>query len=165
MDEEPSYERLKESIDNLSASLNKLLGVISDAAEEISDEPKNAIAERLDELIAQNKEIAAGISTLIELHKEHLPRISRHTAINNSAPFPQKPFLRVRRQGVSQPPEHPEQLGFPLKQTPFEPEEMADDNFSLPGIRPNKPELDIGLPEGLSGPSIPLEPKKKRRFL
>ncbi|MBS3133020.1 hypothetical protein J4470_02740 [Candidatus Woesearchaeota archaeon] len=83
------FKELKTEIRRLNTSVNELLAVFSKAYEDIKAEPNEEIAKKLDKLVEQNEEIGRALLLLLELHREHLPQISRHTRISSQ--------LRLRR--------------------------------------------------------------------
>ncbi|MBI2574678.1 hypothetical protein HYV82_02220 [Candidatus Woesearchaeota archaeon] len=71
-------EDVKESIDKLTKAVESLITLFRTASADIHTEADSGLGQKLDILIKQNQDIAKGILALFELHKEHLPRISRH---------------------------------------------------------------------------------------
>lgn len=91
-------ETLQSSIDNLNKSLNVMLEVFKQAADDMKLEEHEAetigkqlgpITEKLDMLIDQNQKIAKGIVTVADMVKEKLEEISEKT----EAPKPRLPPL------------------------------------------------------------------------
>lgn len=74
---------LGSDIKKLDSSINDLLSVFRKAHEDIRAEPTADLAAKMDKLIEQNEEIARALLLLLELHREHLPQISKHTRVSS----------------------------------------------------------------------------------
>jgi hypothetical protein len=83
------FRELRAEIRRLNTSVNELLAVFSKAHEDIKEEPNVELAKKLDKLVEQNEEIGRALLLLLELHREHLPQIAKHTRISSQ--------LRLRR--------------------------------------------------------------------
>jgi len=100
----PERESLKESVEELIIAVKTLVSVFEKAREEIKSEPTQQVLLKLDELtiynkqliqqnqeileqttkaLAQNKEIARSIAMLLEVNREHLPEIAKHTRVTS----------------------------------------------------------------------------------
>jgi hypothetical protein len=100
----PDKESLKDSIDELVIAVRTLVEVFEKAKEEIKSEPTEQVLKRLDELamcnrqmldqnreileqttktLSQNKDIAHSLILLLDLHREHLPEIAKHTRVTS----------------------------------------------------------------------------------
>ena len=66
---------LKQSIDQLNGSINKLLRIVQQANVDLEADSKINLAAKLDILIQQNEDIAKAILKLLDLHHEHLPKL------------------------------------------------------------------------------------------
>lgn len=78
-----SFRELRADIRRLTSVINELLNVFSKAHEDIRAEPTAELASRIDKLVEQNEEIARALLLLLELHREHLPQISKHTRVSS----------------------------------------------------------------------------------
>ena len=72
-------KELRQDIKKLTGSINELLQVFSRASEMMQNDPVAQLPSKMDKLIEQNEEIARGLLLLLELHRENLPAINRHT--------------------------------------------------------------------------------------
>lgn len=72
-------KELRSDIRRLTSSITELLAVFSKAHEDIKTEPTAELYKKMDKLVEQNEEIARALLLLLELHREHLPQISKHT--------------------------------------------------------------------------------------
>ncbi len=84
-----SFRELRSEVRRLTSAINDLLQVFSKAHEDIKAEPADQLAQKMDKLVEQNDEIARALLLLLELHREHLPQISRHTRLSSE--------MRLRR--------------------------------------------------------------------
>ena len=105
-DRKPASEKeaLRGSVDELIHAVRTLVSVFEKARDEIRAEPTQQVLMKLDELtiynkqlveqnreimeqagkvLAQNKEIAHSLLMLLDLHREHLPDISRNTRLTS----------------------------------------------------------------------------------
>ena len=73
----------RSEIRKLTLAINDLLAVFRKAHEDIRAEPAAELAEKIDKLVEQNEEIARALLLLLELHREHLPQISKHTRLSS----------------------------------------------------------------------------------
>ena len=97
-------EALNETVEQLVVAVRSLIGIFEKAREEIKAEPTQQVLAKLDELaiyskqvielnremmqqtskmLQQNKEIAQALVMLLDLHREHLPQIARHTRLTS----------------------------------------------------------------------------------
>ncbi len=97
-------EALRETVEQLVVAVRTLINVFERAKEEIKAEPTQQVLAKLDELTAcnqqvielnkemmqqtgklmlQNKEIAQALVMLLDLHREHLPEIAKHTRLTS----------------------------------------------------------------------------------
>ena len=104
-------EALRESVEELIVAVRTLVSVFEKAKDEIKAEPTNHVLMKLDELtiynkqlieqnreimeqtgkvLQQNKDIAHSLLMLLDLHREHLPEIAKHTRM--SAELRRVPF-------------------------------------------------------------------------
>jgi regulator of replication initiation timing len=78
-------EKLKESMDNLSMSMGKLVELFT-TAKDIVDEPYEKKEQQqfpnLEPLVKQNKVIAKGILAITEMLREYLPKLSSNSGID-----------------------------------------------------------------------------------
>ncbi len=81
-------EQLQASMDRLSYSINSLVKILDSAEKgiktEVSMEDKT-VSEKIDLLVSHNEEIARALLLLLELNREHLPKISRQTKISSDS--------------------------------------------------------------------------------
>ncbi len=78
-----SNMQLRTEVKKLTESINDLLGVFRKAHEDIKAEPTADLSSKMDKLVEQNEEIARALLLLLELHREHLPQISKHTRVSS----------------------------------------------------------------------------------
>ena len=81
--EEVAIRELRSDVRKLTASINELMHVFRKAHEDIKEEPYVDLAPKLDRIIEQNHEIGRVMLLLLELHREHIPKIAKHTRISN----------------------------------------------------------------------------------
>lgn len=74
---------LRGDIQKLTIAVQELLEIFKLAHQDIKEEPANHLSEKLDKLIDQNEEMARSLLLMLELNREHLPNISRHTRVSN----------------------------------------------------------------------------------
>lgn len=117
-------EALKESVEELIVAVRTLVDVFEKAKAEIKSEPTQQVLQKLDELtiynkqlieqnreilqqtgkvLQQNKDVAHSLLMLLDLHREHLPEIAKHTRLTSEmrrVPSSQAGpiFTRTRRQ-------------------------------------------------------------------
>ncbi len=140
-------EDVKESIDKLTKAVENLLNLFRAASADIHAEQDAGLGQKLDILIKQNQDIAKGILAILELHKEHLPRISRHASAGSQtrqirrAPMPPvSPVQRIEprismpsMQQVQQTVEaKPFMQPMPPIRPQFQPEQTANEMFPPP---------------------------------
>lgn len=115
-DRKPASEKeaLRDSVEELIVVVRTLVDVFEKAREEIKAEPTQQVLMKLDELtiynkqlisqnqeileqtgkvLQQNKEMSHSLLTLLDLHREHLPEIAKHTRLSSEVrrtPFPRK---------------------------------------------------------------------------
>lgn len=78
------------SMKELSHSIDKLAELLKEGTEDMSSDPEHPLIKKLDQLLTQNKDIAEAILLLLELHREHMPKISgskTQTVANNLMAF------------------------------------------------------------------------------
>jgi len=68
---------LQASMNRLSIAIAKLIDVVVSARGELETDSNAVLSKKLDILIKHNETIANGTLELLELHREHLPRMSR----------------------------------------------------------------------------------------
>ncbi len=73
---------LKQSINELNDSIQKLLKIVKQANVDLESDSKINLSAKLDTLIGQNEDIAKAILKLLELHHEHLPKLAARTGRN-----------------------------------------------------------------------------------
>ena len=81
--EETAIRELRFEVRNLTESISELMHVFRKAHEDIKEEPYVDLAPKLDRIIEQNHEIGRVLLLLLELHREHIPKIAKHTRISN----------------------------------------------------------------------------------
>ena len=122
-----STKGLKESMDNLSESINELVNLFTVAKDMDQqgafDESKIQSSPELKSLLEQNKVIAKGILAMTEILSEHLPRLT-----NISRESPRYKLLRVKKDN-SIPPK------------PTIPSRMPIENLTRSDL-PSMPEVD-----------------------
>jgi hypothetical protein len=175
-----SGENLQASIDNLNKSLNVMLEVFKQAAEDMKLEEHDSemigkqigpIAEKIDTLIDQNQKIAKGIVAVADMVKEKLEEIGEKAAAPKLPPLSggPKPAAPTSRPsfGGPMPPQRPSfggpggmpppglpPLGEPEGMGPMPP--MGEDNF---GPEPMPP------PGAPPRPMMPPQPEQKRAIM
>jgi predicted ribosome quality control (RQC) complex YloA/Tae2 family protein len=115
-------EALRDSVEELIITVRTLTQVFERARDEVRAEPTSEIVDKFDQLITnthnlisqnkevlskthkvleQNRNISDSLTTLLSLHKEHLPTISRNSRLSNEIkrmpPSGGFPFQRRRR--------------------------------------------------------------------
>ncbi|MBI2145511.1 hypothetical protein HYU18_04275 [Candidatus Woesearchaeota archaeon] len=97
-------EALKETVEELILAVRTLVSVFEKAKDEIKAEPTQQVLMKLDELtiynkqlieqnreileqtgkvLEQNKDVAHSLLMLLDLHREHLPEIAKHTRLTS----------------------------------------------------------------------------------
>ncbi len=115
-------EALRETVEELIIAVRTLISVFEKAKAEIKAEPTQQVLMKLDEMtiyskqlieqnrevlqqsakvLQQNKDIAHSLLMLLDLHREHLPEIAKHTRMTSEvrrapAPFSPPQFSRAR---------------------------------------------------------------------
>ena len=74
---------LRSEIRKLTSVINELLNVFSKAHKDIQAEPTEELNSKIDKLVEQNEEIARALLLLLELHREHLPKISKNARVSS----------------------------------------------------------------------------------
>jgi len=117
---------LKASVDALNASILQMIQMFQQAAKDMKDDKtmdSSDVVRKLDVLINHNEDMAKALLLLLELSREHLPKLS--TGVKQQ-------FDARMQQPVQAP---------TLAQQPRQ-------DFSMPiGLDRSMPEFDIGLPE------------------
>ncbi len=127
-------EALRESVEELIMAVQTLISVFEKAKSEIKAEPTQQVLMKLDELtiynkqlieqnrevlqqtakvLQQNKDIAHSLLMLLDLHREHLPEIAKHTRITSEVrrvplQFSKPQFSRTRPSRMPPMPRHDE---------------------------------------------------------
>jgi SMC interacting uncharacterized protein involved in chromosome segregation len=70
---------LKQSINDLNGSIQKLLKLVKQANVDLEADSKINLSAKLDILIQQNEDVAKALLKLLELHHEHLPKLVART--------------------------------------------------------------------------------------
>lgn len=125
---------LQNSVDNLTKSINSMITILKGAEKELSKEPSedHQISKKLEKLVEQNKDIAKAILLLLELNREHLPKIAAHT--RESSRLMRKPVVSPRP--VPRPRPRPQPMQMPLPPEPAVPHREV-----FPSVpQPPKPE-------------------------
>ena len=81
--EDMAVRELNSEVRNLTESINELMQVFRKAHEDIKEEPYVDLSPKLDRIVEQNHEIGRVLLLLLELHKEHIPNIAKHTRISS----------------------------------------------------------------------------------
>lgn len=146
-----SGETLQSSIDNLNKSLNTMLEVFKQAADDLKLEEHEAetvgkqlgpMSEKLDTLIDQNQKIAKGLVTIADMVKEKLEEISEKAAERPRlpplpAPKPAMPsYNSPPSYGQMSPPPQGASQGYPGLPPLGMPEGLEEPNFDLPPLTP-----------------------------
>ena len=97
-------EALRDTVEELIMAVRTLISVFEKAKDEIKAEPTQQVLMKLDELtiynkqlieqnrevlqqtakvLQQNKDIAHSLLMLLDLHREHLPEIAKHTRLSS----------------------------------------------------------------------------------
>ncbi len=87
-------------MDRLSASINGLVAILQSAEKGIKTEASmedKTVSEKIDLLVSHNEEIARALLLLLELNREHLPKISKQTRISSESAEKQMAAPRVIR--------------------------------------------------------------------
>ena len=80
---ETGFTELRTDIRKLTVTINEMLKVFKKAGEDLKEEPAGELSSRLDKLVKQNEEMGRALLLLLELHREHIPRISKHARISS----------------------------------------------------------------------------------
>ncbi len=91
-------DALQASMDKLSSSINGLVKVFENAEKGVKAEASmedRTISEKIDTLVAHNEEIARALLLILELNREHLPKISRQTKISSDNSGNQRTTARI----------------------------------------------------------------------
>ena len=153
---------IKESVDNLTKAVETLLNLFKTASADIHTEGDADLGKKLDILIKQNQDIARGILALLELHKEHLPRISQNSGSgerryrSRRAPMPTVLPLQRIEPNIS--------ISNPQQQRPMAP--MPQMQQPLPQMQPLQ--QDMGMQQAnerltFELPDFPEEEKPKEK--
>ncbi|GEM_PF-7108248 len=156
-------EDVKESIDKLTKAVESLITLFRTASADIHTEADSGLGQKLDILIKQNQDIARGILGLLELHKEHLPRISRHADPAGSqtrqirrAPMPivspmQRIEPRISMPSIQQVQQtvdaRPTMQPMPPIRPQFQPEQPGNEMFPPPIQQAREISMQLDLPE------------------
>lgn len=126
---EVDSRELMNAINELSASINSLITMFKAASGNIASEQdlSKTISQKLDELIAQNEEIAKSMLLLIDLEREHLPLITQHTKQAAELRTPTQSHYSFRRPQPIQP-----QRRMPVTPGPS----YRSRQFAQPGAQP-----------------------------
>jgi len=150
----PRDDSLKDSIERLTSSINEMLALFRTASTEIKAQPEptsnalaaNALADKMDTLISHNEDIAKAILLLLELSREHLPEISKHTKMS-SAILKQRQFSQQRPQAL--PPAQNQQPQIPLPppiRAPFPPMRDTSTYYDAPPDFTDRPKQAMKKP-------------------
>lgn len=96
-----NLRELRSEVRRLTAAINDLLQVFSKAHEDIKAEPADQLAQKMDKLVEQNEEIGRALLLLLELHREHLPQISRNSRISSEMRLKSPPASRLFSEKLS----------------------------------------------------------------
>ena len=96
-----SFRELRSEVRRLTAAINDLLQVFSKAHEDIKAEPADQLAQTMNKLVEQNEEIGRALLLLLELHREHLPQISRNSRISSEMRLRSPPAARLFSEKLS----------------------------------------------------------------
>ncbi|MBI3033682.1 hypothetical protein HYY72_00810 [Candidatus Woesearchaeota archaeon] len=88
---------LQDSIDKLNRTVESLISLFKTASADIHSEADSDMGRKLDTLIKQNEDIARAMLMLLEINKEHLPKISRQAERNSRRAYiaPTAPVQRI----------------------------------------------------------------------
>lgn len=122
-------EALRESVEELIMAVQTLISVFEKAKSEIKAEPTQQVLMKLDELtiynkqmieqnrevlqqtakvLQQNKDMAHSLLMLLDLHREHLPEIAKHTRMTSEVRRAPLQFSRTRPSRMPPMPRHDE---------------------------------------------------------
>ncbi len=97
-------EALRDGVEDLIIAVRTLISVFEKAKEDMKAEPTQQVLMKLDELtiynkqliqqnseileqtsraLQQNKDVAHSLAMLLDLHREHLPEIAKHTRVTS----------------------------------------------------------------------------------
>lgn len=96
-----SLRELRSEVRRLTSAINDLLQVFSKAHEDIKAEPADQLAQTMNKLVEQNEEIGRALLLLLELHREHLPQISRNSRISSEMRLRNPPAARLFSEKLS----------------------------------------------------------------
>ena len=166
-----SSKELYDGVQKLPQTISDMLEVFGAAAEQLKLEDKereqegkkhDAILYKLDKVLDQNKTIAEGMVSIVELVKKKLPLVQQEREAPMFKPKPEpKPFMKPQQEWMPEPiMPRPQPMPQSAPQQPPMPPPM---NFGtmLPPLEPT-PALDFDFPE--EGETQSEEPKKKSLF-
>ncbi len=159
-----SGENLQASIDNLNKSLNVMLEVFKQAADDMKLEEHDSetvvkqigpITDKIDTLIDQNQKIAKGIVAIADMVKEKLEEIERASS-KRLPPLEGGPAPRPAPMGPPSFGPVPQQPNFG---GPSMPEGFDDFGSGMGGLPPlSPPGMPQGPPQGMSPMGQPMGP-------
>ena len=146
---------LRNSIDDLSKSISDLLELFRSTSDEIKGEQDVDLGKKLDVLIQHQEDMAKALLLMLELMREHLPKISKHVARRRHAErlSDERPLVSPLQPSQVQQP-LPMRRSAPSRQ-PYQPAPMMRSESPLPsqaaGSAPLQmpqalPPLDASLP-------------------
>ena len=81
-EEEDGLEGLRNDIQELTKGINRMLKIFEKAHDDIVSEPEQNLNAKLDRLLEQNANLAKAMYSMLEITKEHLPKIVKQTRIS-----------------------------------------------------------------------------------
>jgi hypothetical protein len=82
---EDGADSLRKDLRKVASALTDLTAVFNKAHDDIAAEPTVDLSQKMDKLIEQNEEIGRAMLLLLELHREHIPKIAQNTRLSHAA--------------------------------------------------------------------------------
>ena len=142
--QKPAKEKsLQNSVDNLTRTMNEMITILKNAEKEVLKESleEGKISEKLERMIEQNKDIAKALILLLEVSREHLPRIAAYTMESSRL---------MRRPAQPMPRPEPRPRPSMQMQMPLPPEPRISGTGLFPNI-PEPPAQEQKKKKGLFG--------------
>ena len=82
VEEEDNLEGLRNDIQELTKGINRMLKIFEKAHDDIVSEPAQDLNAKLDRLLEQNANLVKAMYSMLEITKEHLPKIVKQTRVS-----------------------------------------------------------------------------------
>ncbi len=149
---------LKSSVDSLTKAINSMILLLKTAEKEVGkDQPQPELSKLFDKLIEQNNDIAKALVLLLEVNREHLPKIAAHTEATSK--MMRRPMMHaVRRE--PRPEQRFEARSEPVMEQRREPRHEMNMRQVVQMPLPPEPRMPGNLLPNIPEAPAP-EPKKK----